>query len=266
MSNMKIFSNPEFGEIRTKLVDGEPWFVGKDIAEALGYSDTSDALKKHVYAEDKLTRRFADSGQNREMYIINESGLYSLILSSKLPGAKKFKRWVTGEVLPSLRKTGGYIVGQEDMTDEELLARALEVAHRKIAQRDKRIGDLEAETEVQRQAIADFEPKASYYDTILDSKGALSTSQIAADYGLSAYRLNQILHEAGIQHKVNGQWILYHKYMGKGLTKSKTINIYHSDGRPDTKMQTQWTQKGRLEIHNILTAHGIVANMDQEGA
>ena len=104
MTELKIFNNPEFGEIRTVEVAGEPWLVGKDVALALGYSDTSDALKKHVDPEDKLTRRFADSGQNREMYIINESGLYSLVLSSKLPGAKKFKRWVTSEVLPSIRK------------------------------------------------------------------------------------------------------------------------------------------------------------------
>lgn len=108
MTELKIFNNPEFGEIRTVEVAGEPWLVGKDVALALGYSDTSDALKKHVDPEDKLTRRFADSGQNREMYIINESGLYSLVLSSKLPGAKKFKRWVTSEVLPSIRKTGHY--------------------------------------------------------------------------------------------------------------------------------------------------------------
>ena len=109
MNEMKLFENPEFGAIRTVEVGGEPWLVGKDVAQALGYSDTSDALKRHVDPEDKLTRRFADSGQSREMYIINESGLYSLVLSSKLPGAKKFKRWVTSEVLPSIRKHGAYM-------------------------------------------------------------------------------------------------------------------------------------------------------------
>ena len=109
MNEMKLFENPEFGAIRTVEVGGEPWLVGKDVAQALGYSDTSDALKRHVDPEDKLTRCFADSGQSREMYIINESGLYSLVLSSKLPGAKKFKRWVTSEVLPSIRKHGAYM-------------------------------------------------------------------------------------------------------------------------------------------------------------
>ena len=108
MGALQIFENAEFGKIRTVVLDGEPWFVGKDVAAALGYKDTSDALKKHVDEEDKLTRRFADSGQIREMYVINESGVYSLVFSSKLPTAKAFKRWVTSEVLPSIRRTGSY--------------------------------------------------------------------------------------------------------------------------------------------------------------
>ena len=109
MDKIEIFKNPEFGEIRTVMVDGEPWLVGKDVAQALGYGDTDQALRKHVEEEDKLTRQFDGSGQNRNMTIINESGLYSLVLSSKLPTAKKFKRWVTSEVLPSIRKHGAYM-------------------------------------------------------------------------------------------------------------------------------------------------------------
>lgn len=109
MTDIQIFTNPEFGEIRTLEINEEPWFVGKDVATALGYRDSADALKRHVDAEDKLTRCFTDSGQKREMYTINESGLYSLILSSKLPSAQRFKRWVTSEVLPSIRKNGGYM-------------------------------------------------------------------------------------------------------------------------------------------------------------
>lgn len=114
MNNLQIFKNDSFGEIRTILIDGEPYFVGKDVAKVLNYKDTSDALKKHVDEEDKLTRCFADSGQNREMYVINESGLYSLVFSSKLPTAKQFKRWVTHEVLPSIRKTGSYTALPKD--------------------------------------------------------------------------------------------------------------------------------------------------------
>lgn len=107
--NILTFTNMEFGSIRVMEIGGQPWFVGKDVAKTLGYADTSDAMKKHVDDEDKLTRRFADSGQNRKMYIINESGLYSLIMSSKLPGAKQFKKWVTSEILPSVRKHGAYM-------------------------------------------------------------------------------------------------------------------------------------------------------------
>ena len=107
-NEIMLFKHDEFGEVRTLMIDGEPWFVGKDVATILGYKDTSDALKKHIDIEDKLSRRIADSGQNREMYVINESGLYSLVLSSKLPSAKKFKHWVTSKILPSLRKYGAY--------------------------------------------------------------------------------------------------------------------------------------------------------------
>ncbi len=109
MTDLQIFNSPEFGAIRTIEKDGEPWFVGKDVAVVLGYGDTDQALRKHIDDEDKLTRRFDGSGQNRQMTIINESGLYSLVLSSKLPTAKKFKRWVTNEVIPSIRKHGAYM-------------------------------------------------------------------------------------------------------------------------------------------------------------
>ena len=108
MNELKVFESPTFGQVRTIEIDGEPWFVGKDVAEALGYQNGSRDVNRHVDADDKLTRRFDGSGQSRNMTIINESGLYSLILSSKLPGAKEFKRWVTSEVIPSIRKTGGY--------------------------------------------------------------------------------------------------------------------------------------------------------------
>ncbi len=108
MEELQVFKNEEFGQVRTVTIDGEPWFVGKNIATALGYSDTDKAIRNHVDDEDKLTRQIGGSGQSRNMTIINESGLYSLILSSKLPSAKKFKHWVTREVLPSIRKTGAY--------------------------------------------------------------------------------------------------------------------------------------------------------------
>ena len=132
MEEMQIFNSGEFGDIRTVTIDGEPWFVGKDVAKALKYKDTSDALKKHISEDDKLTRRFTDSGQSREMYIINESGLYSLIFGSKLDSAKRFKRWVTSEVLPSIRRTGLYGIPLTIPEQIQLLARGNVELERKI--------------------------------------------------------------------------------------------------------------------------------------
>ena len=138
---------------------------------------------------------------------------------------------------------------------EKVMARALQIADREIKR-------LEAENEQQKQAIADFQPIKRYVDTILESKASLATSQVAADYDLTANKLNKILHEEGIQHNVNGQWILYRKHMGQGYTKSKTISFVRSNGEHDTKLHTQWTQKGRMMIHRILERRGIKAVMD----
>lgn len=256
MNEMKIFKNQEFGTVRTVELDGTVWFVGKDVAEILGYTNPSEALTDHVDEEDKLNSKTLSSfnldlGQ-RGGWLINESGLYSLVLSSKLPSAKKFKRWVTSEVLPSIRKTGAYAVPKDYPS-----------ALRALADAEEQKMKLLAENQRQAQAIADFEPIRQYVDTILESQSALATSQVAADYNLSAKALNKILFEAGIQHSVNGQWILYKRHMGKGYTKSKTIPIVRSDGSHDARILTQWTQKGRLLIHKILTARGITAVMDR---
>lgn len=256
MEELQIFNNPEFGTIRTVEIDGEPWLVGKDVAVALGYSNPRDALAKHVDEEDRNTVAIRDgTSGNPNQVIINESGLYSLVLSSKLPEAKRFKRWVTAEVLPSIRRTGGYQLPRDYLS-----------ALRALVDTEEKRQALETEVEAQRQAIADFEPIKQYVDEILSSPSTMATSQIAADYDMSARKLNKILHEAGIQRCVNGQWILYREQMGKGYTKSKTIQITRSDGRQDTILHTEWTQRGRLLIHDILTARGILAVMDRKNA
>lgn len=262
MNELMIFNNPEFGEIRTVEVNGEPWLVGKDVARALGYGEgksLANAVANHVDAEDRGVTEMMTPGGNQNMTIINESGVYSLVLGSKLPSAKKFKRWVTSEVLPSIRKNGMYLLPKDypsalrALADSEEQRMALECTNATLA----------AENERQAQVIAEFEPIRQYVDTILESPDALATSQIAADYGMSAQELNKILRDEGVQHKVNGQWLLYKKHMNKGYTKSKTFQFTHSDGRADTKLHTQWTQKGRLMIHNILEKRGIVAMMDR---
>lgn len=146
---------------------------------------------------------------------------------------------------------------------EKVMARAIAIAQKTIEKQDRQIRQLTEQNEQQMQLIADYEPKIQYVDTILSSTGTMATSQIAADYNMSAQRLNKILHKAGIQHNVNGQWILYRDKMGMGYTKSITIPIVRSDGRADTKMHTHWTQKGRLMIHELLTRQGIQATMDK---
>ena len=253
MNEMQVFNNPEFGEVRTIEENGAILFCGSDVAKALGYTNPSKAINDHCRGD--LTKRYpiVDAlGRPQGAIFIPESDLYRLVFSSKLPTAEKFTDWVTKEVLPSIRKTGGYALPKDYPSALRALADAEETKLR-----------LLAENQQQAQVIADFEPIRQYVDTILESKGTMATSQIAADYGLTAQKLNKILHDGGIQRNVNGQWLLYAKHMGRGYTKSKTIQIIRSDGRPDTIMQTQWTQKGRLMIHEILTARGIEAVMDR---
>ena len=262
MNELQIFNNEQFGEIRAVELNGEPWFVGKDVALALGYEKPTDAVRKHVDAEDRGISKMETPSGKQDMTIINESGLYSLALSSKLPNAKKFKRWITTEVIPSIRKHGAYMTPdtmQRFIADPDFAIGLLTA----LKDEQEKSRALEAENEKQSQLLADYEPKVQYLETIRQSEGTMTTAQIAADYDMSAIQLNQILRDACIQRKVNGQWILYRKYMGKGYTKSETINITRSDGRPDTKMHTRWTQKGRLMIHEVLTARGIKARMDK---
>lgn len=244
MNTPQIF-NFEQNEVRTVLVNDEPYFVGKDVAEILGYERADNAVRNHVDEEDKLPHRISASGQNRNMIIINESGLYSLILKSKLPNARKFKRWVTSEVLPTIRKTGSYT------NVPQSFAQALRLA-----------ADLEEKNQLLEQQIAEYEPKISYLDMILSSTDTVATSQIAADYGMSAIALNKLLNELGIQHKVSGQWILYRKHMNQGYTKSHTSEIPKADGGVKVVINTKWTQKGRVFIYNLLTAEGYYPQMD----
>ena len=272
MNELQIFNNAEFGQLRTLVKDNETWFIGRDVAVALGYAKPENAIYTHVDEEDKTTTLIQGNGSNykSKTTLINESGLYSLVLSSKLPNAKKFKRWVTSEVLPSIRKHGMYATAQ---TIETMLAdpdnairmlTALKEERAKRIEQEKQIKTLTAENQMQAQQIAEFKPKVEYVDIILRSTDTVTTTQIAADYGLSAKKLNKILHDEKIQHKVNDQWILYKEQMNKGYTKSETIDITRSDGRVEAKMYTKWTQKGRLKIHEILTQLGFIANFDKE--
>lgn len=177
MNELKIFNNPDFGEVRTMNIGGEPWFVGKDVAGVLGYSNPNDALKKRVDADDKGVAKCDTLGGAQELTIINESGLYSLVLSSKLPTAKAFKRWITHDVIPSIRKNGGYIAGQEAMTAEELMAKALLVAKKTIEEKEAELSRRQVENAI-------MAPKADYFDELVERNTLTNFRETAKQLGV----------------------------------------------------------------------------------
>lgn len=262
MNELKIFENAEFGSIRTVEINNEPWFVGKDVAEVLGYSNGSRDINRHVDQEDRQNYQNGTSEiNNRGMIIINESGLYSLILSSKLPSAKRFKHWVTSEVLPTIRKHGMYAT-------DELLANpdfAISVFQQLKAEKEEKQRLLTVNYQ-QQQIIGELQPKANYVDTILNNKGLVTITQIAKDYGMSGNKMNKLLNTYGVQYKQSGQWLLYSKYHNMGYTHSKTIDITRTDGSPDIVMETKWTQKGRLFIYELLKDNDILPVIEQSKA
>ena len=233
----QIFKNKEFGQIRTCMVDGETYFVGKDVASGLGYKNTKNALMRHVDEEDKLGARFTTSGQNREMIVINESGLYSLILSSKLDSARRFKRWVTSEVLPAIRKNGRYELEQQNRV-------------------------LESRNALLEEITIQQKPLTDYARIILSSTQTVTITQIAQVYGMSPVGMNQVLFKLHIQHKVGGQWILYIPYLNKGYVQSFSSYFVKSDGEVQVKLHTRWTQSGRLFLYEELKKAGVLPLME----
>lgn len=260
MSKLEIFENSEFGEIRTVEINNEPWFVGKDVAEILGYERPTKAVSDHVDIEDRDVVPIQDSiGRMQNTPIVNESGLYSLILSSKLPNAKAFKRWVTSEVLPAIRKHGLYAI-DDILENPDIAIQALTKLKEERAARKA----LELDNQVKSQQIAELQPKATYYDLILQCKDLLSVTEIAKDYGMSAKGLNAMLHELGVQYNQSGVWFLYAKYQHEGYTQTKTQNYNRPDGTQGSKVHTYWTQKGRLFIYNLLKSEGILPTIEIE--
>ena len=250
MNNIKIFENPEFGSIRTVEVKNEPWFVGKDVAEVLGYERADNAIRNHVDDEDKLMHQISASGQNRNMSIINESGLYSLILSSKLPKAKEFKRWVTSEVLPAIRKTGGYINGSETMSDAEIMAKALMVAQKTIEANKERISKLEGDTERMK-------PKEIFADAVAASDNTILIGDLAKmikqnGHPIGQKRLFEWLRENGylIKRKGADYNSPTQKAMELGLFRIKETAITHSDGHVSVSKTVKVTGKGQQYFIN----------------
>ena len=261
---MQVF-NFENQQVDVIVIDGESHFIGSQVARILGYANPQKAVRDHVDEDDRRTERIVNpSGGAQDTTIINESGLYSLILKSQLESAKKFKRWVTSEVLPSIRKTGKYEAKRE--TDEQLIARALIAANAIVVKLQDRVGLLEERVAVQGQQIAEMNPKAAYYDMILNSKGLTSITTIAKDYGMSGSKMNELLHELGVQWKQNETWVLYQKYAEQGYTNTKTHNFNDNNGHYKSKVHTYCTQKGRLFIYEILKKANILPLIERKAA
>lgn len=263
MSNqITIYTNPTFGEIRTAGTAEEPMFCLADVCKVLELqvTPTKNRLnQKGVNSINTLT-----NGGRQSMLFINEQNLYKVIMRSDKPQAEPFQDWVCGEVLPTIRKTGGYIAANAQMTDEEIMATALRIGEATIRKRDERIKQLEAEAKQKDILINDMRKGNDYLNTILQSNGTVTTTQIAQDYGMSAMALNRKLAEMRVQHKVNGQWILYATHQAKGYVHSRTLNLTHRDGRPYTCMMTEWTQRGRLFLYNALKEVGVLPLIERE--
>ena len=237
----QIFKNAEFGQIRTCMVDGEVYFVGKDVATALGYVNDSKAIRNHVDEEDKrLGVQFVTPKGIRQATIINESGLYSLILSSKLESARRFTRWGTSVVLPAIRQNGRYELQQQVFEVEE--------QNRALESRNAYLEDISAYQK----------PLTDYAHIILSSQQTVTVTQIAQDYGFTAVRFNELLMHLRIQHKVGGQWILYAPYLNKGYVQSFSSYFVQADGEVQVKVHTRWTQGGRLFLYEELKKAGVL--------
>ena len=275
MSGLQIFKNNNFGELKTIIFNDEIWFVGKEIAIILGYGNgnlkskaIANAIVDHVDEEDKkmlnhsqcveLFREYQNGDptfkiNSNGMMVINESGLYSLILSSKLPSAKTFKRWVTSEVLPSIRKTGKYDVADKNYNVPKTYIEALEfliVAEKEKLEFANKNITLKLENKELSKAVEVNKDKVEFYDTVLGSESSFTTRQIAQELGMTATALNKKLAEFKVQYKQSGQWLLYRKYISLGLTKIRTHTP--SQDKSKTFHLTVWTEKGREFINKII--------------
>lgn len=254
MNEVKIFNNPLFGEVRVFIVNNEPWFVGKDVALLLGYAKPENALSTHVDDEDKTITLIQGTGSNYKSNttIINESGMYSLVFGSRLKTAKEFKRWVTSDVLPSIRKTGGYIATTQEDTPELIMARALQVAQATINKHQQMLEQANERIALQDTQLKQQAPKVKYVDDVLQSVNTYTSTQMSKELGLrEAEQLHKILKEKGVMFKQSGQWMLTAKYCEHGYTKPRTHQFTRNDGSVGTSTTTVWTEKGRVFLHNM---------------
>lgn len=263
MKDLQIFKNEDFGEMRTTKVDNIPYICLADVCKILDIKNARDCKSRLNKDGVVITDGVDNLGRKNQLIFINESNLYKVIFQSRKKEAEQFTEWVTSEVLPSIRKTGGYIAGEESMTEEELVYKAMDVMSKKIEVLKSKNKQLEEDNQKQNQIIGELKPKADYTDRILQSKGTVKINVIANDYGLTAIAMNRLLHNLGVQYKQGGDWLLYKAYRGKGYTHSKTIDFLHKDGTPDSRMNMEWTQKGRLFLYELLKKNGTIPMIEQ---
>lgn len=255
MNELQIFSNSEFGEIRTITKDDETYFVGKDVAKALGFTNPRDAIATHVFDEDKGVDTIDTLGGKQSMTVINESGVYALVFGSRLESAKRFKHWVTSEVLPSIRKNGGYIAGQESLSDDELMAKALLVAQNKIAERDTLISE-------QKRAIEQMKPQKIFAEAVATSHTSILVGDLAkliCQNGVQIgqkrlfewLRNNNFLIKSGASRNMPQQ-----RFVEQGLFEVKESNIQNPDGSVRITRTTKVTGKGQIYFINKFLSEG----------
>ncbi|RMC38150.1 phage antirepressor [Lactobacillus sp. ESL0236] len=256
MQELKTFEF-ENHQVRTLTIDDEPYFVGKDVAEILGYKKARNALSQHVDDEDKKDAPIQGPlGGRQATVVITESGLYSLIMSSKLPTAKKFKHWVTSSVLPTIRKHGAYMTDQkieEVLTDPDTI---IQLATQLKEEREARL--------IAEQQVNELKPKATYYDRILANPALVTITVIAKDYGMSGAAMNKKLHQLGVQYRQGNIWLLYSKYQKLGWTQSETHMIERNDGTEKAVVNTKWTQKGRLGLYELLKQNDVLPLIEKD--
>ena len=249
MSELQIFNNEEFGAIRTITMKGEPWFVGKDITDKLGYQNGSRDIARHVDAEDQIVIPIPNDIQKRNMIVINESGLYALIFGSKQENSIRFKHWVTSEVLPSIRKNGGYIAGQDSLSDDELLAKALMVAQNKISERDRIISE-------KQERIEQMRPKEIFADAVSASKTSILIGDLAKlicqnGFQIGQKRLFDWLRDNGYLMKHGASRNMpVQRYVEQGLFEIKESNVQNPDGSVRITRTTKVTGKGQVYFVN----------------
>ncbi|WP_296972587.1 phage antirepressor KilAC domain-containing protein [Tepidanaerobacter sp. EBM-38] len=256
MNELRVFNHTEFGELSVLVVEGKEYFPATECATILGYANPRDAISRHCRREGIVkhdgvsitTNQYGTSTkQIVEKTYITEGNLYRLIVRSNLPAAERFERWVFDEVLPSIRKYGMYAT---DVLIDEMLGNPeygikLLTEYKEAKERAKQ---LELENAQHKQIIGELQPKASYYDLILQNKSLMPISKIAKDYGMSGRAMNKLLHELGVQYKMGNTWLLYQEYADMGYTQSKT----HAIDAEKSVMHTYWTQKGRLFLYDLL--------------